>query len=70
MRDALDRCDLKTIASLGHSMRGAGGMFGFPAITEFCAALEQAAENADTNESRRWIVELAQYLDHVDIISD
>jgi PAS domain S-box-containing protein len=70
VRNALDRCDFKTVESLAHGMRGAGGMFGFSAITEFCASLEQAAENADTQASRGWIVELSRYLDQVEIMSD
>jgi CheY-like chemotaxis protein len=65
MRDAVDRRDFKSVELLGHRMRGAGGMFGFPNITEFGAALEQAAENADTEASLKWIVELSRYLDRV-----
>jgi CheY-like chemotaxis protein len=70
MLDALDRGDFGTVEFLGHGMRGAGGMFGFQAITDIGAALEQAAESADTDASRKWMVELSQYLDRVEIISD
>jgi PAS domain S-box-containing protein len=66
MLDALDRDDFATVELLGHGMRGAGGMFGFPAITDICAALEQAAESADTDASRRWVGELSGYLDRVE----
>jgi HPt (histidine-containing phosphotransfer) domain-containing protein len=55
---------------LGHGMRGAGGSYGFQAITDIGAALEQAAENADTDASRKWVGELSRYLDRVEIISD
>jgi site-specific recombinase XerC len=68
--DALDRGDFATVESLGHGMRGAGGMFGFQAITDIGAALEQAAESADIDASRKWMGELSQYLDRVEIISD
>jgi PAS domain S-box-containing protein len=70
MLDALDRGDFETVEFLGHGMRGAGGMFGFQAITDIGAALEQAAESADADASRKWVGELSRYLDRVEIISD
>jgi CheY-like chemotaxis protein/HPt (histidine-containing phosphotransfer) domain-containing protein len=70
MLDALDRGDCETVEILGHGMRGAGGSYGFQAITDIGAALEQAAESADTDASRKWVGELSRYLDHVEIISD
>jgi response regulator RpfG family c-di-GMP phosphodiesterase len=70
MLDALDRGDFETVEILGHGMRGAGGSYGFQAITDIGAALEQAAESADANASRKWVGELSRYLDRVEIISD
>ena len=70
MLDALDRGDFETVESLGHGMKGAGGSWGFQAITDIGAALEQAAESADTDASRKWVGELSRYLDRVEIISD
>jgi PAS domain S-box-containing protein len=70
MLGALDQGDFKTVEFLGHGMRGAGGMFGFQAITDIGGALEQAAESADTDASRKWVDELSKYLDRVEIISD
>src|SRR6202045_3465967 len=69
MLDALDRGDFETVESLGHSMKGAGGSFGFEAITDIGAALEQAAESADTDASRNWVGELSSYLDRVELVS-
>jgi PAS domain S-box-containing protein len=66
--DALDRGDFEAVGFLGHGMRGAGGMFGFQAITDIGAALEQAAENSDSDALRKWVGELTSYLDHVKII--
>ena len=66
MLDALDRGDFETVTSLGHHMRGSGGSFGFQAITDIGAALEQAAESADTDASRKWVGELSSYLDRVE----
>ena len=70
MLDALDRGDCETVEILGHGMKGAGGSYGFQAITDIGAALEQAAESADTDASRKWVGELSRYLDRVEIIFD
>jgi CheY-like chemotaxis protein/HPt (histidine-containing phosphotransfer) domain-containing protein len=65
--EALDRGDFETVEFLGHGMRGAGGMFGFQAITDIGAALEHAAESADSTASRKWAGALSDYLDRVEI---
>jgi PAS domain S-box-containing protein len=65
MLDALDRVDFETVTLLGHNMKGSGGAFGFQAITDIGAALQQAAESADTDASRKWVGELSSYLDRV-----
>ena len=70
MLDALDRGDFPTVEGLGHGMKGAGGSYGFQAITDIGAAVEQAAESGDTDASRKWVGELSRYLDRVEIISD
>jgi CheY-like chemotaxis protein/HPt (histidine-containing phosphotransfer) domain-containing protein len=69
MQDALDRVDFKALANLGHQMNGSGGMFGFQAITDIGAAIEQAAESVDVDTSRKWVGELSSYLDRVEAIS-
>src|SRR6185369_12993116 len=70
MLDALERNDFETVQSLGHDMKGAGGSYGFQAITDIGAALEQAAGNTDTDASRKCVGELSTYLDRVEIVSD
>src|ERR1700676_3885253 len=66
MLDALDRVDFETVTSLGHQMRGSGGSYGFQAITDISAALQEAAESADANVSRKCVGELSNYLDGID----
>ena len=51
------------MAFLSHGMRGAGGMFGFPAITEIGAGLEASADRSDIKASRKWVDELSRCLD-------
>ena len=70
MLAALDRVDFETVRYLGHQIRGSGGMFGFQAITDIGAAIEQAAESVDTDASRKWVGELSSYLDRVETISN
>jgi PAS domain S-box-containing protein len=67
--DALDRVDFETVTILGHNMRGSGGAYGFQAITDIGGAIEQAAESADNDASRKWVGELSSFLDRVEIIS-
>jgi PAS domain S-box-containing protein len=70
MVEALDWGDFATVESIGHSMRGAGSSYGFPAITDIGAALEIAAASADAIASRKLVDELSGYLDGVEIRDD
>jgi len=67
MLAALADGDLETVERLGHGMSGIGATFGFQAITDIGASLEQAARSGDTAAARRWAEELAIYLDHVEL---
>jgi HPt (histidine-containing phosphotransfer) domain-containing protein len=68
MLEALDRGDYATVESLGHGMKGAGGSWGFPDITDIGAALEHAAASTDHAASREWVDALLKYLDRVEIV--
>jgi PAS domain S-box-containing protein len=70
MHDALDRGDFETVAMLGHGMRGAGGSYGFPAITDIGEALERAAASVDGDAAKKWVAELSGYLDRVEVTFD
>jgi PAS domain S-box-containing protein len=69
MSDALDRADFETVTILGHGMRGSGGAYGFPAITDIGAALEQAADRSDPKASRKWVAELTGCLDRLEAVA-
>jgi CheY-like chemotaxis protein/anti-sigma regulatory factor (Ser/Thr protein kinase) len=68
MQDALDQVDFKTVEILGHQMMGSGASYGFQAITDIGAGLEQAAGSADSDASRKWVSELSSYLNRVEIV--
>ena len=68
--EAVDRNDFETVRFLGHSMKGAGGGYGFDAITELGAALEQAAKDNDADVIRKHVGNLASYLARVAVVSE
>ncbi|TAL08527.1 MAG: Hpt domain-containing protein [Nitrospirae bacterium] len=70
MQDALARGDFEAVRILGHSMKGAGGGYGFDAITEIGAALEQAAKGKDSGSIGKGLLDLFAYLDRVEVIYD
>ena len=67
---ALDQGDFATVESLGHGMKGAGGSYGFAAISEIGDALEHAAGRADNDAARKWVEKLTLYLDRVQVVTD
>jgi len=68
MGEALTQGDFEAIRSLGHSMKGAGGSYGFDAITDIGKALEQAAIAKDSGVIKESLQELAAYLDRVEVV--
>lgn len=66
--DALARGDLPTVASYAHQLMGAGGMYGFPAITEAAAALERGIQSGQDPEAvARLVADLAGLCRRVEI---
>ena len=49
-------------------MKGAGGSYGFQAVTDIGAALTQAAESLDNDTARKWVGELSRYLDRIEVV--
>ena len=68
MKDALGKGDFEAIRILGHSMKGAGGSYGFDGVTDIGSALEQAATGKNAEEVKKLIEDLATYLDKVVVI--
>ncbi|HSD00253.1 MAG TPA: PAS domain S-box protein [Casimicrobiaceae bacterium] len=65
---ALRDQDFDTVGRLGHGMKGAGGSYGFQAISDFGAVLEQAALTADIVALRASVEALSRYLDRVELV--
>ena len=70
MQEALEQGDFETVRLLGHSMKGAGGGYGFDAITDIGAALEEAAKDSNPGAVLRGLSDLAAYLDRVEVVGD
>jgi CheY-like chemotaxis protein/HPt (histidine-containing phosphotransfer) domain-containing protein len=48
MRDALKAARFEELRRLAHTLKGAGGSYGYPSLTETCKTLEDAAKNQDS----------------------
>ncbi len=67
---ALESGDFATISGLGHVLKGLGGGYGFPRVTEIGDALERAAKAAQIASVRNQIDALRSYLEGVRVIYD
>jgi len=65
IRAAIDRADYATIGQIAHKMKGEGGSYGFDAISEMGAALEDSALGRDNARIQSGIQELERYLSAV-----
>ncbi|MEW6730646.1 MAG: Hpt domain-containing protein [Acidobacteriota bacterium] len=65
---ALDQNDYGTVRFLGHLMKGDGGSFGFPPISEIGCLLEEAANNKNREEIRILVQTLNIYIAQVQVV--
>jgi signal transduction histidine kinase/DNA-binding NarL/FixJ family response regulator len=66
-RASLEAGDFEAIRKMAHKMRGTGGGYGFPRLTEIGEAIEEAAGTADAESIRRNLEEFADYLETVEL---
>ena len=66
--EALKSGDHETIRTLGHSMKGSGGGYGFEAITDIGRSLEEAAKDNDSENIGKLVDELSTYLASVEVV--
>lgn len=64
---ASENRDFESLRSIGHSLKGVGGGYGFMLITELGAAIESAAKEQDLDTASKCIKELSGYLQRVEI---
>jgi len=70
MREALEQKEFQTLLVTGHGMKGAGGGYGFDAVSEIGRQIELAAKEQNGVEIARQVDELERYLDRVEIVTD
>jgi HPt (histidine-containing phosphotransfer) domain-containing protein len=70
IEEALESGDFEIIRVLGHSMKGAGGSYGFDAITDIGKALEEAAKKENAAEIQKLADRLSAYLKRVRVVYD
>ncbi len=64
---ALARGDFNSIRSLGHNMKGTGGSFGLPRISQLGEQLERAAKEQNADAIRTVTDELVHFLESIDV---
>ena len=65
LRAAMDRIDLPAIQSIGHSLKGVGGGYGFMRLSDIGAEMEVAAKAGNAAPLPELINALADYLSRV-----
>ena len=60
--------DFKTIQSVGHSLKGVGGGYGFDRISEIGAVLEEAGKNSSLDSTNEQISQLKDYMSRLEIV--
>jgi HPt (histidine-containing phosphotransfer) domain-containing protein len=70
LRVLLGQDDFTEIRRIGHSMKGAGGGYGFDAITDLGAEIEMAALRGDVAAIEQLTGALDDYLARIDVIID
>jgi signal transduction histidine kinase/DNA-binding response OmpR family regulator len=65
---ALEKVNYETIRILGHSMKGSGGSYGFDAITDIGLHLEEAVKNKNSEDIKKWVSKLSDYITNVEVV--
>ena len=67
LRESSSQKDFESIRSIGHSLKGVGGGYGFMKITELGAELEKSAKENDMNTISKCIADLEHYLENIEV---
>lgn len=68
LRDALVKSDCKAMQSIGHSLKGVGGGYGFAGLSELGAQIESAAKAGNVEPLAGLIDRVADYLQRVQVV--
>ena len=67
IQEAIDAQALDTVKSLSHQLKGAGGGYGYPALSETAAKLEQRAQTEDVARCQEVLDELRSLLTRIEV---
>lgn len=65
LRAELETNDFINLQSIGHSIKGVGGGYGFDLMSELGAAIESAAKEQNADQVREKIEQLNHYIQRV-----
>ncbi len=68
--ETLEANDLAALTSYAHQLKGSGGGYGFPMLTELGGRLEQAAQAAQLDECARALDELKSIVARVVVLPE
>lgn len=68
LKEALAQGKLETLKSIGHSLKGVGGGYGFDQLSEIGAEIERLAKSGETVGIDALIEQMADYLIRIEII--
>jgi PAS domain S-box-containing protein len=67
LQEAVSNEDWETVRSRSHNIKGAGGGYGLPVVSELAREVELAAKARDKEGAARGLAALAEYVDRVEI---
>jgi len=67
LKEALSVSNIESLKSIGHSLKGVGGGYGFDGLSEIGAEIESKAKSDDITGMDTLIENLTDYLDRVEI---
>ncbi|MFT7457897.1 MAG: HPt (histidine-containing phosphotransfer) domain-containing protein [Planctomycetota bacterium] len=68
LREALSTGDTAKLQSIGHSLKGVGGGYGFDGLSEIGASIESAAKDKDLGQIEGLVNDMADYLQRIDVV--
>jgi len=68
MAEALERREFQDISRLSHSLKGAGGGYGFNTISDIARSLEAEARQEQSEGVARWLKQLQAFVDDVRVV--
>ncbi|OGA03291.1 MAG: hypothetical protein A2W68_01620 [Betaproteobacteria bacterium RIFCSPLOWO2_02_64_14] len=68
LRAGLDAGDYQALRIIGHSLKGSGGGYGMPALSDIGARIEKAAIAADAAAIESLLAEHADYVERLQVV--